>query len=150
MAREREDSVGQGGVGDRGQPGIGAATARRLATLGAGVVITYVAQAEKAKAVVEELRSQGVRAEGIQADQADRAQVTAMGLPQSAMQYDRDRCHSSRPAHGPAPDRVTRLSPCRSMNASRQASGVGVRPRSFQRYLPGQYPTRRCRSRRDG
>ena len=61
-----------------GSRGIGAATARRLATLGADVVITYAAQAEKAKAVVEELRSQGVRSEGIQADQADRAQVTAM------------------------------------------------------------------------
>ncbi|MEU1273395.1 SDR family oxidoreductase [Streptomyces sp. NPDC005799] len=61
-----------------GSRGIGAATARRLATLGADVVITYVAQAEKAKTVVEDLRSQGVRAEGIQADQADRAQVTAM------------------------------------------------------------------------
>ncbi|MFI5933204.1 SDR family NAD(P)-dependent oxidoreductase [Actinoplanes sp. NPDC051494] len=61
-----------------GSRGIGAATARRLATLGADVVITYVAQAEKAKTLVEELRSQGIRAEAIQADQADRAQVTAM------------------------------------------------------------------------
>jgi 3-oxoacyl-[acyl-carrier protein] reductase len=58
-----------------GSRGIGAATARRLAALGADVVITYVAQA---KTVVEELRSQGVRAEGIQPDQADRARVTAM------------------------------------------------------------------------
>jgi 3-oxoacyl-[acyl-carrier protein] reductase len=61
-----------------GSRGIGAATARRLARLGADVVITYVAQAEKAKAVLEELRSLGARAEALQADQADRVQVTAM------------------------------------------------------------------------
>jgi 3-oxoacyl-[acyl-carrier protein] reductase len=61
-----------------GSRGIGAATARRLATLGADVVITYVAQDEKAKTVVEQLRSRGVRAEAVQADQADRTQVTAM------------------------------------------------------------------------
>ncbi|GAA1615697.1 SDR family NAD(P)-dependent oxidoreductase [Actinoplanes couchii] len=61
-----------------GSRGIGAAVARRLAGLGADVVITYVAPAEKAKTVVEELRSMGVRAEGFQADQADRGRVTAM------------------------------------------------------------------------
>ncbi|MFG1922063.1 SDR family NAD(P)-dependent oxidoreductase [Cryptosporangium sp. NPDC048952] len=61
-----------------GSRGIGAATARRLARLGAAVVITYVRQAEKAKAVLDELRAEGVRAEAVQADQADRAHVTAM------------------------------------------------------------------------
>jgi 3-oxoacyl-[acyl-carrier protein] reductase len=61
-----------------GSRGIGAATARRLARLGADVAITYAVEAEKAKAVLDDLRAEGVRAEAIQADQADRAQVTAM------------------------------------------------------------------------
>ncbi|WP_306205239.1 SDR family NAD(P)-dependent oxidoreductase [Actinoplanes sp. RD1] len=60
-----------------GSRGIGAATARRLARLGADVVLTYVEQAAKAEAVAEELRSAGVRAEAVRADQADRDQVTA-------------------------------------------------------------------------
>ncbi|MBT9433409.1 SDR family oxidoreductase [Candidatus Sodalis endolongispinus] len=51
--------------------GLGAATALALAAEGADVVISYVASAEKATAVVDELKKQGVRAIAIQSDQGD-------------------------------------------------------------------------------
>ncbi|ATQ44258.1 SDR family NAD(P)-dependent oxidoreductase [Caulobacter mirabilis] len=55
--------------------GIGAAIARKLADDGADVVVSYSASPDKAQAVVAELQAKGVRAEAIQADQADAAQV---------------------------------------------------------------------------
>lgn len=58
-----------------GSRGIGAAIAKRLARDGAHVAISYAASADKARAVVRELESNGVRAAAFQADQADQAQV---------------------------------------------------------------------------
>ncbi len=54
-----------------GSRGLGAATAQALAEKGADVAISYVASAEKAEAVVEGLRANGVRALAIRSDQAD-------------------------------------------------------------------------------
>lgn len=56
-----------------GSRGLGAATAEALADEGADVAISYVASAEKAEAVVEKLKSKGVRALAIRSDQADMA-----------------------------------------------------------------------------
>ena len=61
-----------------GSRGIGAAIARRLAAEGADVAISYAASAEKAQAVVEELKAKGVRAAAFKADQGDAAQVSAL------------------------------------------------------------------------
>lgn len=54
-----------------GSRGLGAATALALAEEGADVAISYVASAEKADAVVEQLKAKGVRALAIKSDQAD-------------------------------------------------------------------------------
>jgi len=54
-----------------GSRGLGAAIAAALAAEGADVAISYVASAEKAEAVVQELRKTGVRAVAIRSDQAD-------------------------------------------------------------------------------
>jgi len=54
-----------------GSRGLGAATALALANQGADVAISYVASAEKAQAVVEQLKKTGVRAVAIKSDQAD-------------------------------------------------------------------------------
>ena len=56
-----------------GSRGLGAAIAQALAQEGADVAISYVASAEKAEAVVEKLKAQGVRARAIRSDQADTA-----------------------------------------------------------------------------
>jgi 3-oxoacyl-[acyl-carrier protein] reductase len=61
-----------------GSRGIGGATARALAEDGADVVISYAASADKAEAVVRELKSKGVRAAAFKADQADPAQVSGL------------------------------------------------------------------------
>lgn len=54
-----------------GSRGLGAAIAEALAEQGADVAISYIASAEKAEAVVEKLKTKGVRAIAIQSDQAD-------------------------------------------------------------------------------
>lgn len=54
-----------------GSRGLGAATALALAARGADVAISFVASAEKAEAVVQEVRKVGVRAIAIKSDQAD-------------------------------------------------------------------------------
>ena len=54
-----------------GSRGLGAATAAALGAQGADVAITYVASAEKAQRVVQDLKEKGVRAVAIQSDQAD-------------------------------------------------------------------------------
>jgi 3-oxoacyl-[acyl-carrier protein] reductase len=54
-----------------GSRGIGAAIARRLATDGAAVAITYLNAAEKAQAVVDEIVAAGGRAIALKADSAD-------------------------------------------------------------------------------
>lgn len=45
-----------------GSRGIGAAVAKRLAADGADVAISYLASADKAKAVVRDLEAEGVHA----------------------------------------------------------------------------------------
>ncbi|AZR86847.1 glucose 1-dehydrogenase [Bordetella pertussis] len=55
--------------------GIGAAIARRLAADGADIALTYVSAADKAHALVEELRAAGRRAHAYAADAADAGQV---------------------------------------------------------------------------
>lgn len=54
-----------------GSRGLGAATAKAFAAQGADIAISYVSSPDKAKAVVEELEAQGVRALAIKSDQAD-------------------------------------------------------------------------------
>jgi 3-oxoacyl-[acyl-carrier protein] reductase len=61
-----------------GSRGIGAAIAKALADDGADVAISYAASADKANAVVKELRQKGVRAEAFKADQANAKQVETL------------------------------------------------------------------------
>jgi 3-oxoacyl-[acyl-carrier protein] reductase len=58
--------------------GIGASAARRLASDGFAVIINYAGRAADANAVVDEIRSNGGRAEAIQADVSSPAQVAAL------------------------------------------------------------------------
>lgn len=58
-----------------GSRGIGAAIAKRLAQEGADVAISYSGSEDKAKAVVKELKKEGVKAAAFKADQAYPAQV---------------------------------------------------------------------------
>jgi 3-oxoacyl-[acyl-carrier protein] reductase len=58
-----------------GSRGIGAASARALADQGANVAISYVASADKAEAVVRELKAKGVEAKAFKADQASSVEV---------------------------------------------------------------------------
>jgi 3-oxoacyl-[acyl-carrier protein] reductase len=60
-----------------GSRGMGAAMARRLATDGADVALTYARSPEKAETVAEEIRKTGRRALAIQADNRDAAAVEA-------------------------------------------------------------------------
>jgi 3-oxoacyl-[acyl-carrier protein] reductase len=61
-----------------GSRGIGAASARELARLGADVAISYSASVDRATALVAELKEAGVRAAAFRADQADPAQITRL------------------------------------------------------------------------
>jgi len=54
-----------------GSRGLGAVIAHQLAEEGAHVAISYATSADKAGAVVEQLKAKGVRALAIQSDQAD-------------------------------------------------------------------------------
>ena len=58
-----------------GSRGIGAASALALADEGANVAISYVASADKAEAVVNELKAKGVQARAFKADQASTVEV---------------------------------------------------------------------------
>jgi len=60
-----------------GSRGIGAAIARRLATDGASVAITYTKGADAAASVIKEIERAGGKAIAIQADAADADAVTA-------------------------------------------------------------------------
>ena len=60
-----------------GSRGIGAATAKRLASDGADVAITYNSSPDRAKAVIAEIEKLGRRGLAIQADSADSAAVKA-------------------------------------------------------------------------
>jgi 3-oxoacyl-[acyl-carrier protein] reductase len=61
-----------------GSRGIGSAIARALADQGADVAVSYVASAEKAEAVAQELEEKGVRAAAFKADQADAKAVESL------------------------------------------------------------------------
>jgi 3-oxoacyl-[acyl-carrier protein] reductase len=61
-----------------GSRGLGAASARRLAAAGAEIAIAYRKAADKATAVVDELKGSGVRAMAFHADQAQREDVVRM------------------------------------------------------------------------
>lgn len=61
-----------------GSRGLGAAIAEALAEQGADVAISYVASAEKAEAVVENLKAKGGRAIAIRSDQADTSSAAAL------------------------------------------------------------------------
>ncbi len=58
--------------------GIGAATAKLAARRGFAVCVNYVAQADRAFAVLDEVRSAGARAIAVQADMADEEAVVRM------------------------------------------------------------------------
>lgn len=58
-----------------GSRGIGAATAKKLASLGANIAVIYAGNEAAANAVCEECRSHGVKAEAFQCDVADFAQT---------------------------------------------------------------------------
>src|SRR3981189_1932354 len=58
-----------------GSRGIGAASARALAEEGANVPISHVASADKAEAVVKDLKAKGVEARAFKADHASSAEV---------------------------------------------------------------------------
>jgi NAD(P)-dependent dehydrogenase (short-subunit alcohol dehydrogenase family) len=60
-----------------GSRGIGAAIARRLASEGADVAITYEKAEDRAKAVVAEIEAGGRRAIAIRADNTDESEVVA-------------------------------------------------------------------------
>ncbi|MFD4539563.1 SDR family NAD(P)-dependent oxidoreductase [Streptomyces bauhiniae] len=68
-----------------GTRNIGEAIVRRLAADGADVAFSYARSADKAEALVEELKETGVRAVAFQADQGDQAQVT--GLVRSVVDH---------------------------------------------------------------
>ncbi|HET7541322.1 MAG TPA: SDR family oxidoreductase [Polyangiaceae bacterium] len=74
MTKSTQTLIGKTALVTGGSRGIGAATARSLAAAGADVAISYQSSAEKADAVVSELRALGVRAAAFQADQGDDAQ----------------------------------------------------------------------------
>jgi len=61
-----------------GSRGIGAAIVKRLAADGADVAFSYAASADKANALVRELKDQGVKTAAFRADQASPAQVTQL------------------------------------------------------------------------
>lgn len=58
-----------------GSRGIGAATAKKLASLGANIAVIYAGNEAVANAVCEECRAHGVKAEAFQCDVADFAQT---------------------------------------------------------------------------
>ena len=58
-----------------GSRGIGAATAKKLASLGANIAVIYAGNEAAANAVCEECRVHGVKAEAFQCDVADFAQT---------------------------------------------------------------------------
>lgn len=58
-----------------GSRGIGAATAKKLASLGANIAVIYAGNEAAANAVCEECRAHGVKAQAFQCDVADFAQT---------------------------------------------------------------------------
>jgi 3-oxoacyl-[acyl-carrier protein] reductase len=69
--------VGKAALVTGGSRGIGAAVARRLASGGASVALTYVREADKAQMVAKEIDADGGRALVIKADNSDAGSVRA-------------------------------------------------------------------------
>jgi NAD(P)-dependent dehydrogenase (short-subunit alcohol dehydrogenase family) len=72
------DLAGKVALVTGGSRGIGAAIARALAGAGADVAITYLNSRQAAENVAAEIRAKGVRAQSVQADQADPAAASAV------------------------------------------------------------------------
>lgn len=66
---------GKAAIVTGGSRGIGAATAKKLASLGANIAVIYAGNEAAANAVCEECRAHGVKAEAFQCDVADFAQT---------------------------------------------------------------------------
>ena len=66
---------GKTAIDTGGSRGIGAATAKKLASLGANIAVIYAGNEAAANAVCEECRAHGVKAEAFQCDVADFAQT---------------------------------------------------------------------------
>jgi 3-oxoacyl-[acyl-carrier protein] reductase len=71
MPRTTKELAGKVALVTGGSRGIGAAIARRLASEGAAVAVTYVSAADKAEAVANQIEADGGRAIVIRADNAD-------------------------------------------------------------------------------
>src|SRR3984957_204785 len=71
MNKNGKTLAGKVAVVTGGSRGIGAAIAKRLATDGASVAITYTKSADAAAAVIKEIEHAGGKAIAIQADAAD-------------------------------------------------------------------------------
>ena len=72
-----EELAGKVALVTGGSRGIGAAIARRLASDGAAVALTYASSTDKAQAVAKQIDADGGRALVIRADNADPRAVTA-------------------------------------------------------------------------
>ena len=70
-----------------GSRGIGTAIAKRLATDGASVAITYTKCADAAASVIKEIGHAGGKAIAIQADSADADAVKAAGSNEAAFAH---------------------------------------------------------------
>ncbi len=77
MADTTKKLAGKVALVTGGSRGIGAAIARRLASEGAAVAVTYNASPEKADEVVRGIKAEGSKAIAIKANSADAGEVTA-------------------------------------------------------------------------
>src|SRR4051812_41913928 len=77
MADATKKLAGKVALVTGGSRGIGAAIARRLASEGAAVAVTYNASPDKADEVVRGIKEGGGKAIAIKADSADAGEVTA-------------------------------------------------------------------------
>ncbi len=75
MNRKQDEPLLPGAVVTGSSRGIGAAVVRRLARLGYGVCVNYVAHEERARSVAGEIEATGGRAIVVRADVGDRDQV---------------------------------------------------------------------------